>query len=215
VDDATREETTMLVTEVRRMQSTLELFLGLARLEGDGFRIHMRQVNLRTLLAVEARSFRERHPGASLEEQLPRRGLLVESDADRVREVVTNLLDNAVDHGGGRVTIALSREDDRAVIAVSDRGPGIPAHVQTHIFERTFRPDSAGSGRGLGLGLYVSRAIAERLGGELTFETAAGCGTTFRLALPIARPRATRSSAAEHVARAADSMDQARLAGGL
>jgi two-component system sensor histidine kinase BaeS len=114
----------------------------------------------------------------------------VEADPVRVREIVTNLLTNAIQHSPPNAPIVLTagmeRRDDGmwVVVAVSDAGTGIAADHVPHIFDRFTRHDQTA---GLGIGLHLSRRLAEAHGGTLTLETTLGRGTTFWLALP-ARP---------------------------
>jgi two-component system, OmpR family, phosphate regulon sensor histidine kinase PhoR len=119
----------------------------------------------------------------------------VEIDRARLARVIAGLLDNAVrfSPAGGPVAVRVSSADGEALLAVSDRGLGIAPERQGHVFERYFRAHAgmAEDGGGLGLGLEVSRAIVERHGGRITFESAQGTGSTFFLALPlVAEPRA-------------------------
>jgi signal transduction histidine kinase len=113
-------------------------------------------------------------------------GVAVRADRQRLRQVLANLVDNAVKYtpAGGRVTITASRLDDRVVIAVADTGPGIPAEHLPHIWDRLYRAGSPGGERGLGLGLSLVKAIVEAHGGRAEVESAVGAGSTFRVVLP-------------------------------
>lgn len=105
-------------------------------------------------------------------------------DAVRIKQVITNLLSNAIRHGGGGlVDVRVSAEGGVIRIAVRDRGPGIPAEDQKKIFER-FAQGGARRGQGLGIGLYLARRIAEAHGGTIELESAPGEGSTFTLVLP-------------------------------
>jgi signal transduction histidine kinase len=107
-----------------------------------------------------------------------------------VSQIVTNLLENAAKYGGERPVItARLRCGAEVHIDIGDRGPGIPLEEQERIFDRAYRlAQGVGSNReGLGLGLYISKEIAERLGGSLTVRSAPGQGSTFTLTLPRQR----------------------------
>ncbi len=105
-------------------------------------------------------------------------------DRTRLEQLVTNLVANAVKHGGrGSVTVSAAREGDTAVLTVADTGPGIPSEEQGRIFD-AFAQGSRAGGGGLGLGLYIARSIASAHGGEIKVESAEGRGTTFRVELP-------------------------------
>lgn len=116
--------------------------------------------------------------------------LVVPVDRARLRQVLANLVDNAVKYtpAGGRVTIRTSRERGAAVVAVQDTGPGIPPDDLPRIWERLYRGDRSRSTRGLGLGLSLVRAIVEAHGGSVAVDSRLGLGTTFEVRLPIDAP---------------------------
>jgi PAS domain S-box-containing protein len=110
------------------------------------------------------------------------------ADEDKLRQVLVNLVDNAVKYspGGGEVSLELEQAPGRVRIAVRDHGLGIPAGEQQRIFEKFYRLDPSltrGVG-GSGLGLYISRELVDRMGGRLTVESAPGDGSVFRVDLP-------------------------------
>ncbi|MBV8855805.1 MAG: HAMP domain-containing protein [Acidobacteria bacterium] len=117
-------------------------------------------------------------------------------DEGLLRQMLLNLLDNAVKHtpGGGSVHIRLARSYASLTITVSDTGTGIPAEAQPHIFERFYRVDKARSraeaahaaGSGAGLGLSIARWIAEAHGGRLELGSSEAAGSTFVASLPSA-----------------------------
>jgi signal transduction histidine kinase len=114
----------------------------------------------------------------------------VAADAEKLRQVLANLVDNAVKYSphGGRVTISVERADGRVRFAVSDQGVGIPAHEQDRIFEKFHRLDpnlTAGVG-GSGLGLYICREFVEKMNGRIWVASAPGEGSTFVVELPVA-----------------------------
>ena len=106
-------------------------------------------------------------------------------DSVRVRQVLTNLVTNAVKFSPRRseITIEVRRDDDFAHISVRDQGYGIPSHRQGELFQKFSRLGATGSGTGLGL--YLSRGIARAHKGDLTCDSAAGRGATFTLSLPL------------------------------
>ena len=121
----------------------------------------------------------ERSPGTAL------------ADEARLRQVLANLLDNAVRHtpAGGSITIqSVTPEGGRCWIEVADTGEGIPAEDLPHIFDRFYRgTDASGrKTRGSGLGLAIARALIEAMDGSLTATSTPGEGSTFRIELPAA-----------------------------
>jgi PAS domain S-box-containing protein len=117
-------------------------------------------------------------------------GPYVAADPDGLRQVLVNLVENAVKYSpnGGRVELDLEQVDGRVRFAVRDRGLGIPESEQERIFEKFFRLDpnlSRGVG-GTGLGLYISRELVRRMGGRIRVESEPGRGSTFSFELPLA-----------------------------
>jgi two-component system OmpR family sensor kinase/two-component system sensor histidine kinase BaeS len=112
---------------------------------------------------------------------------LVDVDPLRVREVVTNLVANAIRHGGAgtAVFIGTERRHDRVVVRVRDTGPGIAPADRERIFERF---QKGGRSRGSGLGLAIARNLVAAHGGEIAVESELGRGTTVTFTLPLAAP---------------------------
>lgn len=111
------------------------------------------------------------------------------ADPDRLQQVLANLLSNAAKHSprGGVVEIGIRRDDGRMMrVSVTDHGKGIPPEFQPRMFEKFAQADTTSTRQkgGTGLGLSISKAIVERHGGRLWFETAPGTGTTFWFELP-------------------------------
>lgn len=112
----------------------------------------------------------------------------VQGDASALRRLVRNLVDNAVRHAAGRVTLMLVTNDDAVVLDVVDDGPGVPDEERDRVFDRFYRGDPARShGTGSGLGLAIARRLAEQHGGSLQLVETPGQGSSshFRLALPL------------------------------
>jgi signal transduction histidine kinase len=116
----------------------------------------------------------------------PAEGARASADPTRIRQVVVNLVSNAIKFTppGGEVSVQVTRESDRVVLEVADNGPGIAAADQARVFERFYRTSSAAETAGTGLGLAIVKAIAEAHGGRALLESRLGDGTTFRVELP-------------------------------
>lgn len=110
-------------------------------------------------------------------------------DAQRLQQVLTNFISNAVKFSPseGQVEIRLSQQDDQALIAVVDHGPGVSEDFRTRIFQKFAQADSSDSRKrgGTGLGLSISKAFVERMQGRIGFESVAGEGATFYATFPL------------------------------
>ncbi|MFG1656244.1 ATP-binding protein [Micromonospora chersina] len=109
----------------------------------------------------------------------------VVTDPRRLERILTNLVANGVEHGGGDLRAELRHTGADLVIEVADRGPGIPAEHLAHVFDRFYKVDPARTGPGSGLGLAIARENARLLGGRLDVASEVGRGTRFRLTLPL------------------------------
>jgi two-component system OmpR family sensor kinase len=108
-------------------------------------------------------------------------------DAQRIGQVILNLLSNAIEHTRDRIIIHSEADQTHAILRVTDNGPGIPTHVLPRVFERFYRADEARQhgAQHSGLGLAISKAIMEAHGGSLEVTSEAGQGTCFILRLPL------------------------------
>ena len=117
--------------------------------------------------------------------------VLVTGDRDRLKQVILNLVSNAVQYtpGGGAVHVALTKTTTQAVLTVSDSGPGIAEQDLTHIFERFYRAERSrkrNKSTGFGLGLSIANMIVTRHNGKIQVDTQIGVGTRFTVLLPLA-----------------------------
>ncbi len=123
-----------------------------------------------------------------LVEQVDHQGCWVDGDAVKLERALTNLIGNAIKFSpaGSRVSVALDRGVDDAKISVSDQGPGISGHGRAQIFEVFHREKNTAHLPGQGLGLFITRQIAESHGGSISVESVPGRGATFLLQIPLA-----------------------------
>ncbi|HEX5441922.1 MAG TPA: HAMP domain-containing sensor histidine kinase, partial [Ktedonobacterales bacterium] len=131
------------------------------------------------------------NPGRSIHFSAPDHPLPVYADADRLVQVADNLLSNAIKYSepGTPVAVRVCAEGDFARYEVKDDGPGLSSEDQERIWQRYYRVNGVmhqtGSGPGLGLGLFISKTIVERHGGEVGVESEPGKGSTFWFKLPL------------------------------
>lgn len=183
-DDETREASLRVIgAETDRLARLVGDVLDLARLDAHQFTLEEGEVELRRLLEQAYESFGEeaRRRGIEYECSLAADPVL-ETDGDRVLQIVSNLLDNAFawTPDGGRIDLGLSATNGTIAISVADSGPGIGPEER----ERIFRPFWSRAGEGTGLGLPIARELAHALGGELMLESQLGKGSRFELRLP-------------------------------
>jgi len=128
-------------------------------------------------------------------------GLRIEGDADRLREAVGNLVDNAIRFTprAGTVTLAASRVPRGVQLSVSDTGPGIDPEAMPRLFDRFWQAQQ-GRRAGAGLGLFIARRIVEGHGGTISAESLAGHGSVFRILLPSRSRRQSRGEPDTHAA---------------
>ncbi len=164
--------------------------LDIEKIESGKMVFELKPLELMPLLtqAIEANSGFGQQFGIefTLTKTLP--NVRVNADPDRLTQVITNLLSNAAKFSPreSKVDIGVSRYDSTVRVSIHDSGPGIPEEFQKLIFQKFAQADSSNTRKkgGSGLGLSISKAIVERLGGQIGFETAANAGTTFYFDLP-------------------------------
>jgi signal transduction histidine kinase len=164
--------------------------LDVARLETGQLPLRMEDFSLEDLLRdLEIGTFARAARAGTLTFQSPRELPRLRTDRVKVKEIVQNLVDNALKHSGeGAVEVEASAvpERDTVRITVRDSGPGIAADVLPHLFE-PFRPGAA-SRRGTGFGLYIVRCFVEALGGRVAARSVSGEGTAVTVELPLNAP---------------------------
>jgi signal transduction histidine kinase len=175
--------------DVAEMEALTTGLLELERLR-DGRVLRVASVDLVALLQEAVAPHRDGHPG--VEVSASPAAIPVEADADGVRTVVRNLLENAVKYAlpdSGPVRVIASVEDGRAAVVVEDDGPGIPPADLERIFEPFFRVDRSRSRKtgGYGLGLSICKRIVEAHGGRVEAGAVAPRGARFVITLPVSR----------------------------
>jgi signal transduction histidine kinase len=176
----------LIADETNRLASLIGDVLDTSRIEAGTFSYTFTDVDLvrvvEDAVTTAAIGQDEVNVRAEVDDPLPR----IRGDRERLRQVLTNLIDNAVKYSpaGAAVAVSAKRENGAVRIVVSDEGPGIPYEQQRLIFEKFGRADSGGSKPGTGLGLFIARSIAEAHGGTLEVHSRPAAGATFTLTLP-------------------------------
>jgi signal transduction histidine kinase len=178
----------LIAHETSRLSALVDDVLDTSRIEAGTFAYNFADVDVDRLVrdSVEAaeRSQDEVRVTARMGEALPS----IRADRDRLRQVLANMLDNAVKYSpaGMEVRVDAYTANGRVHVDVSDQGPGVRAEDRELIFEKFGRVDRIGEGKpGTGLGLFIARSIAEAHGGTLDVTSGLRPGSTFRLVLPL------------------------------
>jgi two-component system phosphate regulon sensor histidine kinase PhoR len=164
-------------------------FLDLSRIESGRLRLDPRVIDLGELVheVVEQYVPRARRKRIMLTHEREGR-TAISADAPQLERVITNLLGNAIKYtpADGTVIVTTAVRDGAATVSVRDTGPGVPAELLPHLFEKYRRARESRRVEGTGLGLFIAKTIAEAHGGRIAVETAPGAGSTFSVALPLA-----------------------------
>ncbi|MBP7690297.1 MAG: HAMP domain-containing protein [Anaerolineales bacterium] len=191
--EAVQRSARIIFEEADRMRRLVEDLLELTRLDAGLRALNRQAVDVGLLLAAVTEKFQPRAQAkqitlaAELAPQLP----IIKGDPDRLAQVFTNLVDNALKHtpAGGRVLVNASVTADGLQAAVADTGAGIPAEDLGRVFERFYQVDkSRARPGGVGLGLAITKEIVQAHRGSIRAESVVGLGTRFTVTLPAAWP---------------------------
>ncbi len=179
--------------QVNRLTRLINDLLDMSRIQAHKLEPHLERIDLVTVIqdVVQEQSMsaplRTILLAPPLENELP-----VFADVDRIEQVVTNYISNALKYSAADkpVTISLRLKGHEVIVAVHDEGPGLPLEERTNVFDRFYRVKGievkSGSGVGLGLGLYICKTIIELHQGQVGVESEEGKGSTFWFSLPLA-----------------------------
>ena len=179
--------------EVLRMSRLVEDLETIAQADAARFSLRREPVDLGTEVRTVVVGFRDRFAEGGIELRSEIEDVDVQGDAVRLRQIVSNLLSNALKFtpSGGRVTVSVAGREDTAVLDVTDTGPGIPSDEIDRVFDRFYRGRTVRAG-GSGIGLAVVRDLAIAHGGGVSVESEPGRGSRFLVVLPRAsEPRDT------------------------
>lgn len=190
------------LAQLGRLTGLVNDLLDTSRIEAGRLELRRAPLSLRDAVGEMVAAFRPVSPHHTLLYEESSERLDVLADAERIAQVLTNLLENALKYSpsGGTVRVTVERRGAQALVSVADEGIGIPRDQEVHLFERFFRARNApisGFG-GLGLGLYICRDIIERHGGRIWVDSEVGHGATFRFTLPLLEGAAHEARAALH-----------------
>lgn len=186
-DSNAREALATTVEETDEVLRMLNTLMDITEAESGVLRLQREEVSLRSLLTdvVDLYEFVAEERGVSLELDASV-SLAIEGDPVRLRQVVANLVDNAIKYtpAGGRVWLEARPAEDALEIRVCDTGVGISPEEQERVWDRLYRGTPSRENRGMGLGLSLVRAVVEAHEGRVTLESTPGEGSTFTIRLP-------------------------------
>jgi signal transduction histidine kinase len=185
--DQQRQLLEMIVAQANRLTSVTEEVLLASTLDRGDLRVDATRVEMDEVVRETVETMRSQvPPTVSLELVQSKAGAAV-GDRHRVQQVLVNLIDNAAKYSqGGRVAVSAERANGVVRVSVEDQGIGIAEAELARIFEKFYRidPQLTHSPSGTGLGLYVCRALVERMGGRIAVRSEPGRGSTFSFELP-------------------------------
>jgi signal transduction histidine kinase len=177
---------------VRRLDRLVDDLLDVSRIQAGRLEMRRARCDLLAIVREASQDQGAAWPRRHIALELPHRAsLLIDADEDRIGQVVTNYLTNALKYSPNDqpVTLRVSARAGKARVEACDSGPGLTREQQAHLFERFYRAPGIiqqnGSGVGLGLGLYICKTIVERHDGEVGLRSAPGQGSAFWFTLPL------------------------------
>jgi two-component system phosphate regulon sensor histidine kinase PhoR len=183
-----------IASESERLTAIVDALLNVARLESGDLQVSIDPVDVNAVVS-EAVSGVEGSAGVNGHTfvlELPSEPVTANADRDKLRQILSVLLENAVKYSpeGGTVTVAARLTGETVRIEVADEGIGVPTHEQERIFRKFYRAEGAsreGGVGGTGLGLSIAQGLVEAMGGRIWVDSAEGEGACFRFELPLAR----------------------------
>ena len=172
--------------QAEKLQTLIEALVKTSRLETGILALHPRSGEISPVVERAAAQYAPKAAEKGITLTLGQRSGSAVFDPKWTEEALCNLLDNAVKYtpSGGTVTVEVKNYELFSAIRVTDTGPGISEEEQTKIFGRFYRAPGAWQAEGVGIGLYLTRQIAEKQGGYVKVESTPGMGSTFSLYLP-------------------------------
>jgi signal transduction histidine kinase len=169
------------------LTSIVDALLNVARLDTGDLQVDLAPTDVRSVVSEVVGGVQEPTAnGHRFVLDLPDSPLAANADRDKLRQILSALLDNAVKFSpyGGTVKVAARRADDVVEVTVEDEGVGIPQSEQERIFRKFYRGVDASSGTGLGL--FIAQGLVSAMGGHITVQSEEGKGSQFKFNLPLA-----------------------------
>ena len=185
---AYQEALSACMEESERILNMLSTLMDISEAETGVMNLDRKMIDLSSIIddMVELYSYGAEEKNIAITRE-PGESITISADLNRIRQVVANLLDNAVKYTDeeGTISVMVRRQGEEAVVTIQDTGSGIPKKDIPHIWDRLFRADQSRSQPGLGLGLGLVRAVVEAHGGHVEVQSEPGKGSIFSIHLPI------------------------------
>jgi PAS domain S-box-containing protein len=185
-----------IASEAQRLTSIVDTLLGVATLEAGELQVELVPTDLHAVVSEVVTSVRQTSDvnGHRFVVHLPDEPLAASADPEKLSQILTNLLDNAVKFspGGGTVTVEAHRRSGRVEVRIVDEGRGIPEAERERIFSKFHRTESSRGSGGAGLGLFIARGLVTAMGGRIWVDSVEGGGSSFAFELPLAREPAVK-----------------------
>ncbi|OGS45699.1 MAG: hypothetical protein A2539_08080 [Elusimicrobia bacterium RIFOXYD2_FULL_34_15] len=177
----------IIETEGKRLGKLIDDFLDISKIEAGNFGLHFEDVNISELVKETVDSIKLSHE-IQIKTNLPDKILFAEADRDRIKQVMMNIIGNAIKYtsAGGKIVVELKDFDDSINISIEDNGPGIKKEEYLKIFEKFYRghDNITKKNIGSGLGLTIAKGIINAHKGEIWVESESGKGSKFSFTLP-------------------------------
>jgi signal transduction histidine kinase len=192
VDQQAKGYLDKVYVSAKRLAELVKDLLSVSRVESGRVKMDIKPLNVVPLIrdAIDQVELMAKANGLTITFEAPQRIPAVLADANRLMEVLVNLVGNAVKYTPqGSVTISTSEEGTRLKVAVRDTGLGMTEEARKHLFEKFYRIRTKETEdiSGTGLGLYVTKSMIEKMGGSISVASTPGLGSTFAITLPIAK----------------------------
>lgn len=183
--EAAKKRLVVIARQLTRMNELVNSLLDAAALQDGKLELERAAVDAVVFMEQCVAYWSELHPDVRFDVTHAEGTAEIDGDRERMRQIVDNLISNAIKYGrpGNHVTVAVTPDDGHIRLSVTDRGRGIPAEELPRIFDRFHRVVGQG-GRGHGLGLYIAAALARLHGGAIEVTSEVGAGSTFTAILP-------------------------------
>ncbi|MCU1430800.1 MAG: integral rane sensor signal transduction histidine kinase [Actinomycetia bacterium] len=187
--EARKRAASVITAEARRLERLVRDLLDLSRLDSHQFSLRPRPCDAAEVVSDAAEAFVPAASDMGVVLAVQRNGIVdADVDADRLAQIVANLVENALKYATARVDVSVEHDGTALTITVADDGPGVPADDVRRVFERLYTGrGAAGRAVGTGLGLAIVRELAHAMGGDASVEGENGGGARFVVRVPISR----------------------------